>query len=285
MLGEVAVKSVIDVGCGKGFSTNFFYRHGARVLCVEGSHDAVMQSLLPRHLIVEHDFSQGPWWPSETYDLAWSTEFLEHVSRTYMPNYMPIFKKSALICVTASAWGGWHHVEVHGRTWWIARFLSMGFVYSPELTALLRAQVVADVDNSDETAQTGMLLLHGLLVFVNPAVASLPRHRHLFGGRGCFNFVNENEDGGRACLGLGGIAADGEELPESYEALLQCSRAPAAKGGNILHNRWKCQPNSKAKREVAGQVTSTLRSSKQQQTATAATVIGAASTSAEASIS
>ena len=29
---------------------------------MEGSHDAVIQSLLSTSEIVEHDFSRGPWW-------------------------------------------------------------------------------------------------------------------------------------------------------------------------------------------------------------------------------
>jgi len=60
---------------------NYFKKNGAKVLCVEGSHDAVMKSLLPPDLIVEHDFSRGPWWPEETFDAVWSVEFLEHVAR------------------------------------------------------------------------------------------------------------------------------------------------------------------------------------------------------------
>ena len=59
MLGPLAIKSVVDVGCGRGHSTNYFLKKGAKVLCVEGSHDAVTQSLLPPNLIVEHDFSRG----------------------------------------------------------------------------------------------------------------------------------------------------------------------------------------------------------------------------------
>ncbi len=58
MMGNLAIRSLIDVGCGKGVSTNYFRKLGADVLCVEGSHDAVMQSLLPAKNIVEHDFSQ-----------------------------------------------------------------------------------------------------------------------------------------------------------------------------------------------------------------------------------
>ena len=46
------------LGCGKGFSTTEFLNRGAKVLCVEGSHDAVEQSLLPPDLVVEHDFTR-----------------------------------------------------------------------------------------------------------------------------------------------------------------------------------------------------------------------------------
>ena len=112
MIGILAVKSFVDVGCGKGLSTKYFHDRSVKVLCVEGSHDAVMQSQLPAEKVVEHDFSRGQWWPEETYDALWSVEFLEHVGRQYMHNYLPIFHKAALHFVTASGWGGWHHVEV-----------------------------------------------------------------------------------------------------------------------------------------------------------------------------
>ena len=85
------------------------------VQCAEGSHDAVMQSIVPNvnEHVVEHDFSRGPWWPDRTVDAAWAVEFTEHVGRNYQPNYITAFRKAALIFVTHSNWGGWHHVEVH----------------------------------------------------------------------------------------------------------------------------------------------------------------------------
>ena len=84
----------------------------ADVLCVEGSHEAISQSLLPPNKIVEHDYSLGPWWPSKTYDACWCVEFLEHVSRHYIRNYLPSFHKCAIVFTTRSEWGGYHHVEV-----------------------------------------------------------------------------------------------------------------------------------------------------------------------------
>lgn len=82
MLETFGVKSVLDVGCGRGISTTWFVMHGVDALCVEGSHDALEKSMLPDPAIqmVEHDFSRGPWWPKKTYDAVWCVEFLEHVS-------------------------------------------------------------------------------------------------------------------------------------------------------------------------------------------------------------
>jgi hypothetical protein len=81
MVTYLGVQSVLDVGCGRGISTSWFYFHGVDVLCVEGSHHAVESTVLPDPgLIVEHDFSRGPWWPDKTYDAIWCVEFLEHVS-------------------------------------------------------------------------------------------------------------------------------------------------------------------------------------------------------------
>ena len=85
MVNYLGVHSLLDVGCGRGISTSWFYFHGVDVLCVEGSHHAVESTVMPDPgLIVEHDFSRGPWWPDKTYDAIWCVEFLEHVSTTVL---------------------------------------------------------------------------------------------------------------------------------------------------------------------------------------------------------
>lgn len=80
MVTKLGIKSVLDVGCGRGISTSWFALHGLDyVACVEGSHDAMGQSLIPTIPegrvpegtvveMTEHDFSRGPWWPRRTVD-------------------------------------------------------------------------------------------------------------------------------------------------------------------------------------------------------------------------
>lgn len=72
MVTHLGIKTLLDVGCGRGISTSWFVIHGLEyVACVEGSHDAVQQSILPNIVtttdknkkktweITEHDFSRG----------------------------------------------------------------------------------------------------------------------------------------------------------------------------------------------------------------------------------
>lgn len=199
MMEWMGVKSIVDLGCGKGVSTVWFQLHGAKVLCVEGSHDAVQHTLLsePETSVVEHDFSRGPYWPDETYDALWSVEFLEHVGRNYQHNYIQVMRKAAYLFVSHSLWGGWHHVEVHQPDWWIARLESFGFRHSPYLTNLVREEARSErnkvVIGPDGNKYEGMHILRSMLVFINPSVASLPQHAHLLAEKGCFSHRNEQD--------------------------------------------------------------------------------------------
>eukprot|EP00804_Cyclotella_cryptica_P019508 CCRYP_006663-RA/>CCRYP_006663-RA protein AED:0.15 eAED:0.15 QI:286/1/1/1/0.66/0.5/4/493/463 len=260
MVRHWGIKSVLDVGCGRGISTAWFITHGLEfVQCVEGSHDAVLQSIVPnatltatatavttttitttsrkksgeKHTVeyprvVEHDFSLGPWWPPRTVDAVWCVEFTEHVGRNYQPNYLPSFRSAALIFVTHSNWGGWHHVEVHDDEWWRVRWEAAGLVYSQSMTDEARAMAMQDSSRRDLTRHmtedymyfVGQHLWLSLQVFINPMVASLPRHSHLFAEHGCFGGRNDGEKIHVDCSRAKN--AKGEHLtplPESFKAL------------------------------------------------------------------
>jgi hypothetical protein len=192
MVTDFGIKTLVDLGCGRGISTSWFLTHGVDAMCVEGSHDAVMQTVLPNPStqLVEHDFSRGPWWPADTKDAVWCVEFLEHVGRNFHHNYLPVFRKSALIFATHSTWGGWHHVEVHPEGWWIGKMQMYGFRYSKALTDQVRltsykekhAHNASVVEGKDYNAQH---IWNHMMVFVNPAVAALPQHAHLMAEAGC----------------------------------------------------------------------------------------------------
>jgi hypothetical protein len=93
--------------------------------------------------------------------------------------------------VTHSLWGGWHHVEVHKKEWWLYKFTSFGFIYSPELTMHIRNLAMQErrdkVEAPNGDTYAAMHIYLNMLVFINPMVASLPQHAHLFAEPGCFD--------------------------------------------------------------------------------------------------
>ena len=224
MQQTVGVKSVLDVGCGRGISTTYFLMHGLDALCVEGSHDAYMQSVLPSKetQMVEHDFSRGPWWPAKTYDAVWCVEFLEHVGRNFQKNYLPAFRKAAMLFVTHSNWGGFHHVEVHQDDWWIAKMEMYGFHYNVDLTYKIR-----DIAKEEATLRKGGIqpeepyngqhIWLNMLVFVNPAVAILPQHAHLMAEPGCFVTRSKSGQIQRRECGTGRGKGKETVLPEAFQ--------------------------------------------------------------------
>jgi hypothetical protein len=200
MIQEFGVHSLIDVGCGRGTSTRWFYEHNVDVFCVEGSHDAIEKSYLPAEVIVEHDFSRGPYWPEKTYDALWSVEVLEHISRQHHFNFFATFRKAALIFVTSSNWGGWHHVEVHPEDWWVRKLESYGFRYDNELTMRSRKAATDEILGKNSTGPNGKPyaahhVMSTIKVFINPVVAALPEHAHLFPRDGCFERYGNSTKG------------------------------------------------------------------------------------------
>ena len=139
------ISSVIDIGCGMGYSTIFFaskmrkyIKNWNDVLCIEGSHDAIQHSLV-KNITIQHDYSLGPYWSENIYDMAWSVEFLEHVNASFMDNYMATFKKAKLILISAAPHKpGWSHLNPQKKEYWIDIFEQYGFIYDDNLTKICR---------------------------------------------------------------------------------------------------------------------------------------------------
>ena len=144
---DVGVKTILDVGCGLGLSTDYFLRQGMEARCLEGSTEALrgqawspyLQKYKPTAL---HDFSVGPpqTLPETFFDMAWSAEFLEHIERKYVVNVMAAFSRAHLVFVTYGepGQGGFHHVNLQRAPWWIKKFEEYDFEYLEEFTKLAK---------------------------------------------------------------------------------------------------------------------------------------------------
>jgi hypothetical protein len=149
LVEQYGVKSVLDIGCGRGIRTLWFQTHGVDALCV-GPSNSLLSTMLTPSGVIEHDFSRGPWWPAKTYSACWA-EHDNNVDATPFP-YVMAFRKCALIFVTLQ----------EDPTLEIRKFRAYGFLPETELT---------QQELKSET---------NLHAFVNPVVAALPEHADLF---------------------------------------------------------------------------------------------------------
>jgi hypothetical protein len=161
--------------------------------------------------------------------LSSQSHFDTQVGRNFHKNYLPTFRKAALIFVTHSMWGGWHHVEVHDADWWITKFELYGFVYSPLLTESTRDQARSErtKTTSIQGAKDGKynaqhVWLH-MLVFINPEVASLPQHAHLMAEAGCYKDKTTDGSGKRVIVhrecGTGRNSEHETKLPDDFKPI------------------------------------------------------------------
>ena len=133
------IKSVLDIGCGQGFSTKYFLDKGIKSTGVEGGEIAYNTSPVKDNLI-QHDYTKGKAPITENYDAAWCCEFVEHVEEKYVENFLDSFDKCERIFMTHAVPGqvGYHHVNCQKSEYWINKLEKRGFVYDDNLTHSLR---------------------------------------------------------------------------------------------------------------------------------------------------
>lgn len=116
-----------------------------------------------------------------------------------------------------------HHVEVHDNDWWITKFESFGLKYSQQLSEKVRLLATNERNEGTEIGPDGEGLnaQHVWLtmqVFINPVVASLPKHAHLFSEHGCFKGRDSEKIIHKECGTLRGGDTE-TSLPKSFYPL------------------------------------------------------------------
>lgn len=136
---ENKIKSVIDIGCGEGHSTKYFIEKGINCLGIEGGENAVNNSPVKSSLVL-HDFTEGPYIPSENYDAVWCCEFVEHVEEKFVDNFLKTFTFANKILLTHAVPGqeGYHHVNCQPPEYWIKKIENLGYILDLNLSIYLR---------------------------------------------------------------------------------------------------------------------------------------------------
>lgn len=163
MVNKYKIKSVLDVGCGRGFSSKFFKSLDCKVLGVEGCEDAIKNSLIPDN-ILKNDYEISSAVKNKKFDLCWSCEFVEHVYEKYMSNFLNDFKTCKYVAMTFAeiGQGGHHHVNENTETYWIKTLSDFGFQFLEEDTKILRTKALEDKQNREKNVNNPFFICHFL---------------------------------------------------------------------------------------------------------------------------
>ena len=133
---KFGIKSLLDIGCGLGQMGILCEEKGIKYKGIDGDYTVTRNTD-----VAIHDYTLGPREHTDKeYDLAWSTEFVEHVDVEYIPNYMEDFAlcKYALITYAPPNTPGHHHVNCQSEEYWFDVFSKYGFIYNKEQTQKIR---------------------------------------------------------------------------------------------------------------------------------------------------
>jgi len=124
------IKSMLDIGCGLGEMKYVCDKFDISYTGIDGDYTAKRS----HDQVIIHDYTKGfsPLPLDKTFDLGWSTEFVEHVEEKYIPKYMADFAKCKRVLITYAPPGkrGYHHVNCKNEEYWKNVFKDWFFVSS-----------------------------------------------------------------------------------------------------------------------------------------------------------
>lgn len=141
LIATYQIKSMVDVGAGAAWNTAWWHQRGFYSFGIEGWPEAIAKTRMPMERMIVHDYTLGPLVLPQTFDLAWCSEFVEHVDAKFIPNFMATFKCCKLVCLTYATPGqtGFHHVNEQEFEYWEAKMKEAGFEHLAEDTKWMRS--------------------------------------------------------------------------------------------------------------------------------------------------
>lgn len=156
-------KTVLDVGCGAGYSLKHFIDRGLGGVGIEGWQTAIDASKVKRS-IIKHDYINGPSSVEGRFDICWCCEFVEHVDERFVNNFIADFKKCRVLAMTHAVPGqhGHHHVNCQPSEYWVSLLSDNGFKLNMDRSVEYRGLV--------DWQRNGLHIRNTLLVFENQDV-------------------------------------------------------------------------------------------------------------------
>jgi hypothetical protein len=151
-IDRFAVSSVLDLGSGLGYASEYFFRKGMRVIAVEGLADNVRNAVYPT---LRLDLSS-----SRVYckvDLVHCQEVVEHIEEKYLNNLLSSLCCGKYVLMTHALPGqpGHHHVNLQPREYWVEHMRRRGYAYLEEDSERIRR--LATSEGAKYVAASGLV--------------------------------------------------------------------------------------------------------------------------------
>ena len=154
-LKRFSITSVLDLGCGLGYSSSFFHSSDCIVLAVDGLNFNIENSVFPS---LQIDLTKNA--VKCKVDLVHCHEVVEHIEEKYLDNLLDSLMCGKFILMTNAlpGQGGYHHVNEQPTQYWINHLVRRGcevLVYDTK-----KVRRLAALDGAVFMANTGLLLVN-----------------------------------------------------------------------------------------------------------------------------
>jgi len=152
VLDRFAIRSILDLGSGLGYSSQYFFQKGRQVIAVDGLVENCAAAVYPT---LKHDLNSGPVFCSV--DLVHCQEVVEHIEEQYLDHVLASLACGKFVLVTHAmpGQGGHHHVNLKPPEYWRSNMARFECEVMEEDTKRLRK--LAQADGASYLASTGLL--------------------------------------------------------------------------------------------------------------------------------
>ena len=153
LIARFALRSVLDLGAGRAYSSAFFHRAGMQVISVDGLRSNCETAVYPT---LHADLTKAPVYCKV--DLVHCQEVVEHIEEQHLGNLLPSLACGNFIVMTHAlpGQGGHHHVNLQSPEYWIGHLGAHGYRVLDEDTRRIRA--LAQQDGASYLEETGLVL-------------------------------------------------------------------------------------------------------------------------------
>ncbi len=162
IIERFAISSVMDLGSGMGYASQYFHNKGMKVLAIDGMLENCRNAVYPT-LYLDLTLSKAV----SSVDLVHCQEVVEHIEERFLENLLATLACGKFILMTNAlpGQGGYHHVNEQPTEYWINNLKRYNCEVLVEDTKRIRR--MAATDGAGFLARTGLMLANRTLLKMN----------------------------------------------------------------------------------------------------------------------